>query len=54
MFVSRSIAVEINEGRGVGKEKDHVHLHLDHLDQNVIEEDYQVSQNHPDCLQMSM
>ena len=36
--VSRSIAVEINEGRGVGKEKDHVHLHLDHLDPNVIEE----------------
>ena len=36
--VSRSIAIEINEGRGVGKEKDHVHLHLDHLDPNVIEE----------------
>ncbi len=36
--VSRSIAVEINEGRGVGKEKDHVHLHLDHLEQKVIEE----------------
>ena len=36
--VSRSIAVEINEGRGVGRDKDHVHLHLDHLDPNVIEE----------------
>ena len=36
--VSRSIAVEINEGRGVGKEKDHVHLHLDHLDEKVIDE----------------
>ena len=36
--VSRSIAVEINEGRGVGNEKDHVHLHLDHLDPKVIEE----------------
>ena len=36
--VSRSIAIEINEGRGVGKEKDHVHLHLDHLDSKVIEE----------------
>ena len=36
--VSRSIAVEINEGRGVGKEKDHVHLHLSHLDSKVIEE----------------
>ena len=36
--VSRSIAVEINEGRGVGKEKDHVHLHLDHIDPKVIDE----------------
>ena len=36
--VSRSIAIEINEGRGVGKEKDHVHLHLSHLDPKVIEE----------------
>ena len=36
--VSRSIAIEISEGRGVGKEKDHVHLHLDHLDPKVIEE----------------
>ncbi len=36
--VSRSIAVEINEGRGVGIEKDHVHLHLNHLDPKVIEE----------------
>ena len=36
--VSRSIAIEINEGRGVGKEKDHVHLHLDHLDPKVIDE----------------
>ncbi len=36
--VSRSIAIEISEGRGVGKEKDHVYLHLDHLDPKVIEE----------------
>ena len=36
--VSRSIAVEINEGRGVGKNKDYVNLHLDHLDSKVIEE----------------
>ena len=36
--VSRSIAVEINEGRGVGKNKDHVNLHLDHIDHKVIEE----------------
>ncbi len=36
--VSRSIALEINEGRGVGKNKDYVNLHLDHLDPKVIEE----------------
>ena len=36
--VSRSIAVEINEGRGVGKNKDYVNLHLDHLDPKVIKE----------------
>ena len=29
--VSRSITIEIREGRGVGKHKDHVHLHLEHL-----------------------
>ena len=36
--VSRSIAVEINESRGIGKEQDHVHLHIDHLDPKVIDE----------------
>ena len=36
--VSRSIAIEINEGRGIGKNKDHVNLHLDHIDSKVIEE----------------
>jgi succinate dehydrogenase / fumarate reductase flavoprotein subunit len=35
--VSRSMSIEINEGRGVGKNQDHVHLHLSHLDKNVIE-----------------
>ena len=35
--VSRSIAIEINEGRGVGKEKDHIYLHMDHLDPKVID-----------------
>ena len=35
--VSRSIAIEINQGRGVGIEKDHVHLHLSHLDKKIIE-----------------
>ena len=35
--VSRSMSIEINEGRGVGKEKDHVHLNLSHLNKEVIE-----------------
>jgi succinate dehydrogenase / fumarate reductase flavoprotein subunit len=36
--VSRSMTIEINEGRGVGKEKDHIELHLEHLGQDVINE----------------
>jgi succinate dehydrogenase / fumarate reductase flavoprotein subunit len=36
--VSRSITIEIREGRGVGKHKDHVHLHLEHLGRAVIDE----------------
>ena len=35
--VSRSMSIEINEGRGVGKEGDHVHLNLSHLDKEIIE-----------------
>ena len=34
--VSRSMTVEIREGRGVGEHKDHIHLHIEHLDPNVI------------------
>ena len=30
--VSRSMALEIREGRGVGPHKDHIFLHLDHID----------------------
>ncbi len=37
-IVSRSMEIEINEGRGAGKNKDHIKLHLDHLDSNVIDE----------------
>ena len=36
--VSRSMTIEIREGRGVGKLKDHIYLHLDHLDPAVIHE----------------
>ena len=36
--VSRSMEIEINEGRGAGKDKDHIFLHLDHLDKKVINE----------------
>jgi len=35
--VSRSMAIEINEGRGIGKNKDHLHLHIDHIDPKIIE-----------------
>ena len=30
--VSRSMTVEINEGRGVGPNKDHIFMHLEHID----------------------
>jgi succinate dehydrogenase / fumarate reductase flavoprotein subunit len=36
--VSRAMTVEILEGRGVGLEKDHIHLHLEHLGPEVIHE----------------
>ncbi|GAA4769827.1 succinate dehydrogenase flavoprotein subunit [Stakelama sediminis] len=36
--VSRSMAMEIREGRGVGKEGDHIWLHLDHIDPKVLHE----------------
>jgi succinate dehydrogenase / fumarate reductase flavoprotein subunit len=36
--VSRSMTVEIREGRGVGPKKDHIFLHLDHLDPKVLAE----------------
>ena len=34
--VSRAMTIEIREGRGVGPEKDHIHLHLDHLDPKIL------------------
>ena len=34
--VSRSMTIEIREGRGVGKNKDHIHLHIEHLDPDII------------------
>jgi succinate dehydrogenase / fumarate reductase flavoprotein subunit len=34
--VSRASTIEIREGRGVGPEADHVHLHLEHLGQEVL------------------
>ena len=35
-MVSRSMATEIREGRGVGSEGDHIHLHLEHLGPEVL------------------
>jgi succinate dehydrogenase / fumarate reductase flavoprotein subunit len=37
-MVSRAMTMEIREGRGVGKGKDHIFLHLDHLDPNILHE----------------
>ncbi|KAK9901255.1 hypothetical protein WJX75_002689 [Coccomyxa subellipsoidea] len=36
--VSRSMTMEIREGRGVGPEKDHVYLHLNHLPPELLAE----------------
>ena len=36
--VSRAMTIEIQEGRGVGQEKDHIYLHLDHIDAKVLAE----------------
>ena len=36
--VSRSMTIEIREGRGVGPEKDHIYLQLSHLPPEVLHE----------------
>jgi len=36
--VSRSMSLEIREGRGIGPKKDHIHLHIEHLDPDLINE----------------
>jgi succinate dehydrogenase / fumarate reductase flavoprotein subunit len=36
--VSRSMAIEIREGRGVGEHQDHIFLHLDHIDPKILHE----------------
>ncbi|MBS1200247.1 MAG: succinate dehydrogenase / fumarate reductase, flavoprotein subunit [Proteobacteria bacterium] len=35
--VSRSMTIEIREGRGVGPDRDHIYLHLEHLGAEVIQ-----------------
>jgi succinate dehydrogenase / fumarate reductase flavoprotein subunit len=37
-MVSRAMTIEIREGRGVGPKKDHIFLHLDHLDPKLLHE----------------
>ena len=37
-MVSRAMTMEIREGRGVGKNKDHIHLHLEHLEPQMLHE----------------
>jgi succinate dehydrogenase / fumarate reductase flavoprotein subunit len=36
--VSRAMTIEIREGRGVGPHRDHLYLHLEHLDPKIIRE----------------
>ena len=36
--VSRSMTIEIREGRGVGPEKDHIYLQLSHLPPEILHE----------------
>ena len=36
--VSRAMTIEIREGRGIGKDGDHIHLHLEHLGPDVLAE----------------
>ncbi len=36
--VSRSMTMEVREGRGVGAKNDHIHLHIEHLDPGIIHE----------------
>ena len=36
--VSRAMTIEIREGRGVGPNKDHIFLHLEHLDPKILHE----------------
>jgi succinate dehydrogenase / fumarate reductase flavoprotein subunit len=37
-MVSRAITLEVREGRGVGKHRDHAYLHLEHLDPAILHE----------------
>ncbi len=37
-MVSRAITMEVREGRGVGKLRDHAYLHLEHLDPAILHE----------------
>ncbi len=34
--VSRAMTIEINEGRGIGQNKDHINLHLHHIDPDTL------------------
>src|SRR3712207_3977993 len=36
--VSRAMSMEVREGRGVGPERDHIHLHLEHLGAELLHE----------------
>ena len=48
------MSIEINEGRGVGKDQDHVHLNLSHLDKKLLKVDFQELLMRQDYLLMLM
>ena len=49
--VSRAIQIEVNEGRGIGPDRDYVNLHLEHLDNKILMKSYQVLQKQLEFLQ---
>ena len=52
--VSRAMTIEINEGRGVGPNKDHIMLHLEHVDADTLHQRLPVSPRQPKYFAVSM
>jgi succinate dehydrogenase / fumarate reductase flavoprotein subunit len=52
--VSRCMTMEIRDGRGVGSEKDHIFLHLNHLPPETLAKGFRAYQKAPEFLLVSM